>query len=79
MSGKSYPQQIRHRVGQSQIAFRGPAGGEQDALPPEFALSHGIRPPFPVAVAHVDLEAVVSTSPSHGIPSLDVERIIDED
>ncbi|ALA41132.1 hypothetical protein ABE82_06150 [Paenibacillus peoriae] len=79
MSGKSYPQQIRHRVGQSQIAFRGPAGGEQDALPPEFALSHGIRPPFPVAVAHVDLEAVVSTLPSHSIPSLDVERIIDED
>jgi hypothetical protein len=27
----------------------------------------------------VDLEAVVSTSPSHSFPSLDVERIIDED
>ncbi|MDQ0493990.1 hypothetical protein [Paenibacillus brasilensis] len=79
MPGKSYRRKISHRVGQSHIAFRGPAGGEQDALPPEFALSHGIRPPFPVAVGHVDLEAVVSTSPSHSIPSLDVERIIDED
>ncbi|URJ61545.1 hypothetical protein [Paenibacillus polymyxa] len=79
MSGKSYPRQIRHRVGQNHVAFRGPAAGEQDALPPEFALSHGIQPPFPIAVAHVDLEAVVSTSPSHSFPSLDVERLIDED
>ncbi|MGG4218438.1 hypothetical protein ABEW32_09395 [Paenibacillus jamilae] len=79
MPRKPYPQPISHRVGQSHIAFRGPAGGEQDALPPEFALSHATRPPFPVAVAHVDLEAVVSTSPSHSFPSLDVERIIDED
>ncbi|AZH28434.1 MULTISPECIES: hypothetical protein [Paenibacillus] len=79
MPRKPYPQQISHRVGQSHIAFRGPAGGEQDALPPEFALSHGTPQPFPVAVAHVDMEAVVSTSPSHSFPSLDVERIIDED
>ncbi|MGZ0040107.1 hypothetical protein FQU75_22740 [Paenibacillus polymyxa] len=79
MPRKPYPRQISHRVGQSHIAFRGPAGGEQDALPPEFALSHGTQSPFPVAVAHVDMEAVVSTSPSDSFPSLDVERIIDED
>lgn len=74
-----YPKHIRHRIGNDTIAFRTFVAGEEEALPPEFARSHEVMPPYPVAATHVNWEAIVSSAEPELFPALDIEKLADDE